>query len=504
MRKFLSPIKVGILTVIAVGGLIYALRSVEKGILKGGDNYSVYAILDNVLGIAERSRVVMAGIEIGYIESIELLDARARVNLRILKSVPLYRDATIAKISESMLGDKLIDISPGKDTLHPLPDGGQIVNIFEEKDFTALFRDMGDITQDIRSVTQSLRKTFGEIDRDGSLGAVMRRTTEISENVAELTASLNESFKRGSHNIEQILEDVAGVTAGTRRQYQEILTNIKDVTADMKTLLTNLNNIVGRGEEDWKESVGGVKETIQRINQTLENMDNITRKVNEGQGTLGRLVNDDRVLAKAEGVLDDASSFTNKLARLQTVIDLRTEYHVSQNAAKNYLALKLIPKSDKYYMVEVIDDPRGAVEVVETCQDPENCDPENRDKSVTIKDDFKFSIQFAKRFSWLGLRFGIIEGSGGLGMNWYMLNDDLEFKFDLFQFGKNEYGISSRPRLKAMLMYQPHWLANHIYFAAGGDDFFNKETFDYFFGAGLNFNDEDLKAIFTAAGVPSL
>jgi phospholipid/cholesterol/gamma-HCH transport system substrate-binding protein len=503
MRKFLTPLKVGILTIVAVGAFVWALRSVEQGVL-GGDTYMVYAIFDDVLGVAKRSRVVMAGIEVGYIDSIELSGARARLNIRIRSDVQLYKDAAIAKISESLLGDKLIDLAPGKDVENPIPDGGQIVNIYEERDFSDLFRKLDMITGDIRVVTHSLANTIGDFDREDSLGGVMRRMTEISKNVAELTESVNESFQRGSGKVQRILDDIALVTAGTKNRYQEILDGVHAVTTDMRTLLANLNDIVGRGETDWKDSVGGMKDSLEKANRTLENLDNITRKINEGQGTLGRLVNDDKVLDKAEGVLDDASTFTSKLARLQTIIDLRSEYHVRQNAAKNYLALKLVPKSDKYYMIELIDDPRGSVEVVETCDNPPCEADSDWNSTVTRKDEFKFSIQFAKRYYWLGLRFGIIEDTGGLGMNLYFLHDDLEFRFDVFQFGKNEFGQDSLPRLRAMVMYRPTWLATHLYLAAGGDDFFNEDTFDYFFGAGIHFNDEDLKAIFTATGTPNL
>ena len=506
MRKFFTPLKVGILTIIAVGAFVFALRSVEQGVL-GGDTYLVYAIFDDVLGVAKRSRVVMAGIEVGYIDSIELSGARARLNIRIRSDVQLYKDAAIAKVSESLLGDKLIDLSPGKDIENPIPDGGQIVNVYEERDFSDLFRKLDMITEDIRVVTHSLADTIGDFDREDSLGGVMKRMTEISRNVAELTESVNESFQRGSTKVQRILDDIAVVTGGTKTRYQEILDGVHAVTTDMRTLLANLNDIVGRGETDWKDSVGGVKDSLEKANRTLDNLDNITRKINEGQGTLGRLVNDDKVLDKAEGVLDDASTITSKLARLQTIIDLRSEYHVRQNAAKNYLALKLVPKSDKYYMIELIDDPRGSVEVIDRtiCGEDPNAPEQCRDEQeTTVKDEFKFSIQFAKRFYWLGLRFGIMEGTGGLGMNWYFLNDDLEFRFDVFQFGKNEYGDYANPRLKAMVMYRPTWLAHHLYLAAGGDDFFNQKTFDYFFGAGIHFDDEDLKAIFTAVGTPNL
>jgi phospholipid/cholesterol/gamma-HCH transport system substrate-binding protein len=503
MKKLLTPLKVGLLTVAAIAGFVYSMRMVQEGSMGAGDTYSAYAVMDNVLGIAKRSRVVMAGIEIGFIESIELEGAKARVNLRIRKGVPLYRDALIAKISESILGDKLLDLAPGKEMDHPLPDGGRIVNVYEEKDFTEIYRQLDQITDNIRGVTESLNKTIGQLDTDDSLGGVMRRMVKISENVAMLTERVNQAFQEGSGKVQQILDDVAGVTAGTRGRYAQILDNIRDVSGDLKTLVAHLNDVVGRGGEDWKESVGSVKDTLARASRSLENLDNITKKIDEGKGTLGRLVNDDKVLTKAEGVLDDASSFTSKMARLQTIIDLRSEYHVRQNAAKNYLALKLAPKSDKYYLIEVIDDPRGSVSVEEKCGDA-TCTAPNRTKSVTIKDEFKFSLQFAKRYYWLGLRFGIIEGTGGVGMNGYFFKDDLEFKLDVFQFGKNEYGVGAKPRVKAMVMYRPTWLANHLYIAGGGDDFFNgKEVFDYFIGAGISFDDQDLKSIFMTTGVPN-
>ncbi len=509
MKKLLTPVKVGVLAMLAVAGFFYAIHSVQQGSLGSSDTYRVYAMLDDVLGVAKRSRVVMAGIEVGYIESVELAGSKAKLNLRIDKDVSLYRDAALSKISESLLGDKLITLSSGHDKAHPLRDGGEIKNVIEEAGMTGVFRKLDDITGDIREVTLSLKNMLGGMERDDSLGGIMRRMNDIADNVAELTRQVNATLVRGSGKIEQILGDVAGVTSGTRERYKEILDDIQAVSADVRKLVASLNDIVGQGGEDWKESVGGVKETLQKANRSLENLDQITRKINEGQGTLGRLVNDDKVLDKAEGVLDDVSTFTSRLARLRTEIDLHTEFYmrdVRQNYIKNYLSLKLIPKSDKYYLIELIDDPLGSVDVVNTCTTKDDgsttCEEE-----TTTRHEFKFSVQFAKRYYWLGLRFGIIENTGGLGANLYFLDDDLEFKLDLFQFGKDYYGDTRTwPRLKALVVYRPTWLVSHVYLAAGGDDFFsintNNDTFDYFFGAGLYFEDEDLKAIFTTIGTP--
>ena len=511
MKKLLTPVKVGVLVTVGLVGFFYAVHSIQQGSFGSTDTYGVYAMLDNVLGVAKRSRVVMAGIEVGYIDSVALDGGRAKLNLRIDKNVQLYKDASLSKISESLLGDKLITLSSGHDTAHPLGDGGQIKKVVEEADMSQIFQQLHVITTDIQEVTGSIKSLLGDMERDDSVGGVMKRMNEIADNVAELTKQVNQTVIRGSDKIEQILSDVAGVTSGTRERYKEILDNVQVVSADVRRLVNNLNDIVGQGEEEFKESVGGFKETLTKANRSLENLDHITRKINEGQGTIGRLINDDKLLDKAEGVLDDASTITSRLARLRTEIDLRSEFHVRQGTLKNYLALKLVPKTDKYYMLEVIDDPRGSVEVSSFCKTTtsDGSPPvEECTEDVKVTDDFKFSVQFFRRYYFLGLRFGIIENTGGLGANLFAYNDDLELKLDLFQFGKNEYGEDAWPRLRAMLIYRPTWLASHLYIAAGGDDFFNisgstRNTFDYFFGAGIHFDDEDLKAVFTAVGTPS-
>lgn len=363
MKKFITPIKVGILTILAIIGAVYALRTVEEGTF-GSNAYKVHAVISDAIGISKRSRVLMAGIEIGYIESIVLSDGHAQLNLRIRKNVKLYRDATLSKISESLLGDKLIVITAGTDTAHPLGDGDELTNTYVEKGFSELFRDLPGITHDIGKLTAELSKTFEDINRNGAPQHVMERMVEISDSVARLSAHVDQVFERNSARIEQIVSDVASITGQTRLQYQDILQNVHDASAEAKTLLASLNKLIGGDQGDGKNTAGEIKDILAKAGRSMEQLESITRKIDEGQGTLGRLVNDDKILTKAEGILDDASSITSKLARLQLVIDLRSEFMVRENSAKSYLALKLLPSSDMYYMVELIDDPRGSVDVV--------------------------------------------------------------------------------------------------------------------------------------------
>ncbi|AKJ03705.1 Mammalian cell entry related domain protein [Archangium gephyra] len=55
----------------------------------------------------------------GEVESIKLEGTRARVTVRIRRDIPMFEDATLAKRSESLLGDYLLDLNPGTEMAPP-------------------------------------------------------------------------------------------------------------------------------------------------------------------------------------------------------------------------------------------------------------------------------------------------------------------------------------------------------------------------------------------------
>jgi phospholipid/cholesterol/gamma-HCH transport system substrate-binding protein len=217
-----------------------------------------------------------------------------------------------------------------------------------------------------------------------------------------------------------------------------------------------------------------------------------------GRGTIGRLVNDDKLIDSLTDVVDESSRFIKKITRLQTIVALRSEYYLGETAVKNYFSLKLQPKPDKYYMLQLIDDPRGRTMFRETVTSTTDStkNPVIREQETITEDRFRFSLQYAKRFYFVTGRIGIIENTGGVGVDVHLLDDDLELSGDIFAFDENV-----NPRVKLWGLYT---FFTHLYVAAGIDDVWNDEETDFFIGAGISFNDDDLKALITTTGAPSL
>jgi phospholipid/cholesterol/gamma-HCH transport system substrate-binding protein len=196
-----------------------------------------------------------------------------------------------------------------------------------------------------------------------------------------------------------------------------------------------------------------------------------------------------------------AGEFVKSLTGLQTIVGLRSEYNVLANSLKTYVAIRLQPSADKYYLIELIDDPRGNRSVTQTVtrtDDPSE-PPVKRTETVEVTDKFRVSFMFAKRLSFATFRFGIKESTGGVGLDLAFFRERLVFNTDLFNFQSNVF-----PRLKlsaAWMFYR------RLYLVAGADDVLNTRARtgagggrDYFIGAMVQFNDKDLKSLLLFAG----
>src|SRR5882724_6704997 len=104
MGQWTAAAKVGLFVLVVGIASFYMYRFVSRTAgTEGG--YRVFAELKDATGLAPQSRVMMAGIAVGTIESIRLDRGMARVDIRMAKDIALHDDATVAKRSASILGE---------------------------------------------------------------------------------------------------------------------------------------------------------------------------------------------------------------------------------------------------------------------------------------------------------------------------------------------------------------------------------------------------------------
>lgn len=515
LENIITPFKVGLLVIAATLGTIFMIVQFTSGVaMNEDDRYQVYAYFDDVTGLAVRSRVVMSGIPVGYIKSIRLENQKARVDIMVDESLELHEGvkkpdgwnkngATVARKQASLIGDYYLELSPGTQG-PPLKDGDQIENVVTAVGPEELMENFNTITKDIQKVTESLAEVFG-----GDKGAA--RIDQMVADLQEVLSTVRVFVETNSDSLGRIVTN-AEMTSAEVRQFAAVGTELMEsMIRDARAVVQEVKFIIGQSSGDLQAGLGTLQGTLSRLqstldslNYSLQNVQDITDKVNEGEGTVGKLINDPSIADRTDRILADAEEYVDSLARLKTIVELRSAYYVKNARFKNTVGLKLQPALDKYYLIQLVDDFRGTTLVVRddvnTTQSGSQ-DPLYRETRVTTTDEFKFSAQLARGWEispsmMLFGRFGIMESSGGLGADLY-LTEGYDFKIatDLFDFGRN-----TNPRFRARATYE---FFEFAYIMGGVDDVFNGDQRDYYFGIGLEFNDEDLKALISTTGVPT-
>ncbi|MBX3189696.1 MAG: MCE family protein [Labilithrix sp.] len=484
MAKVSQAAKIGLFVVVtaAAGYLVFRTVGSQVG---GGKGYVVHAYLKDATGIAKHSRVTIAGIPVGSVEDIRLEKGLARIDVRINQDVKLHQTARLGVRSASLLGENIVILAEG--TGEPdKKDGDEIETMAEARSVEDLKETVGRIADLVEKVAQQLAASVGSEEGGRNMKAILK-------NLADATEAINLTVRENRTVIKETLENIDRITLTGGPELQKILVNVRIITDDVKELLAQQ-----AGKDGQPGELRSTMERINRASQSLESAlghaDNIAARIDRGEGTVGRLTKDETLINEVQGVAEGVNDYVDSLRRLQTIVGLRSDYNFLANTIKSYVEIRLQPREDKYYLIELINDPRGRTSFTQTDVDTTNPnDPAHyRTVTTTTTDAFRFTIQFARRLGPFTGRFGIKESTGGIGVDTHLLSNRFEIVQDLFGFGEE-----IRPRYRLWVGYE---FIHRLWLIGGVDHIFLPNRRDYFLGLQLRFTDEDLKTILPFSG----
>jgi len=113
----LIEIAVGFFVLAGIASLVMLAFKVSglRDVYNSEQGYQVYALFDNIGNLKARSRVTIAGVNVGRVKSIELDETnyRARVDLFIKNSVQIPTDSGASILTAGLIGDNYIALEPG-------------------------------------------------------------------------------------------------------------------------------------------------------------------------------------------------------------------------------------------------------------------------------------------------------------------------------------------------------------------------------------------------------
>jgi phospholipid/cholesterol/gamma-HCH transport system substrate-binding protein len=473
---------------------------------------------------------------VGQVDRIELdqATARAKVWLKIKQEYPLHRNATITKRSESILGDFLLDLTPGTPDQPLLKDGDELRNVIKQPGMGEVFNQLSKIAGDIGAVTENMRKVLGGDQGENNLRTIVENLTRITEGIQGIIDRSQSRVDAILGNVQSFTGNLREIGTGGEQDVLAILRNTREATAEARDILKTIGNVVGSQDTgELKRSVGSIRSSMDKLDASLANVKEITEKINRGEGTVGRLINDDKLARNLEKTTSSLNDLFGAVGQLKIEIQYRNEFLLgctgvtgcdrrtqpaTGNAlvdysynpwSKNYFSIRIIPKPDRWYGFELVDDPRGLVKRVQvqnTLLDPPGPNQffPNSYTQITTERTLKFSAYLAKRYGPISGRFGILENTGGFGLKLHLLNDALVLSGDIFEFANP---LKLHPRIK---VYADYRFLDHLFVTVGADDIANPRALDtetptrvvsgkdFFVGAGFYFTDDDIKLLLGA------
>jgi phospholipid/cholesterol/gamma-HCH transport system substrate-binding protein len=444
--------KVGLMVLIVSGIIAGMSLKASQDTTYLGSSRGAWFYIDDASGLVKNSGVRMAGIQVGIIKDIKLQNGQARVEMVLQGDVPVTKSARIEIRPNGILGDKHVEIIAGDPRDPPLRNDEQIIVVDDRASVDRLISEVSKITKSLSTVAENIKEAT-EGDNEKPLGKII-------------------------NNIEKLTGDLSSLVASKKGELGDIVDNLKETT-------DTINDLINDDTDDgfkaaWKDAL----HSLRRIDTSLKNIEEITGKVNRGEGTLGKLVNDETTVEELNTTISSINNLLDAGNKLSTGIDFHTNYLTSSASSISFLSLIVQPGLDRYYEIGIVDDPAGVVQrTVDKVS--VNGAMTTTTEEKRFEDQVTFNVEFAKNFYDWTLRGGIIESSGGFGIDYHGLSKRLKLSVEAFDF--------TELYLRASATYS---IFNGIYVSAGGEDLASKNgSASGFVGAGISLTNDDLKLL---------
>lgn len=320
-----AQLRVGLLILFA-GGIIIATiltLSGDTGLFK--NIITIRTKLPQVDGLRAGTEVRLAGVYVGQVSEVKLLPVAQddkdkkkfqsveivmQIN-KLIDGVPaqerIRKDSTVKLGAIGLLGDKVIDITPGTKSSEPIQEN-ELIQGNQDASLPQVVSGASNILQDIEQLSNQVKEIAENINQGkGNLGLVIKddKLYNNANNTVLESQKLVEKIRTGNGTVGKLLND------------PQLYDQIQSTTKKVDTLIADIS--AGRG------TIGKLAtndELYTRTNNILEKLDTIASKLEEtankadnGKGTVGQLLNNDSLYRETENTISNLNKLTTRLEK---------------------------------------------------------------------------------------------------------------------------------------------------------------------------------------------
>ena len=506
-----TEFKVGLFTLGAAVVIGYMFLFLNPKMFESSSMKTYYTVMKNAGGLVPNNHVRTNGVLVGKVNTVKLEDTATKVTFEVSADIKIPKGSTIELKSKGFFGDIYMEIVRTDGSGEPIESGGLVPYKADAMDMGEVMSLVGDIAKDVKKVTVSLANAMGDDKGQKRVEEIVINIQEFTKSVKEILAENRGDVRALVSNLEKTSETLRNVIGNNEADLNSIVKNVRATSQDLKEFAANLREVLNdENKQKVDRILASFDESMVDVKGATKNIRLISDKIEKGEGTLGKLINDDAALNDIQGAIKDLREVLAPVTKLQLIVDYHGEVRRDETT-QHYFNVQFQTRPDRYYLVGFTDKQN---QVIETNNETLESEPATDDRPAhtktreTIKTEnaIRFNLQFSKRWYNIAGRFGLFESTGGLASDMYLFSDRLRFSVEAFDWKTKDNPYRRVAHLKS---YASLTFFNHLYALGGVDDFTRLDPktgekdpkTNYFLGAGMSFNDQDLKAVFGAAAL---
>jgi len=264
-------VKIGIFAVVI---LVCAWAGIR--FLSGMDVFSrnkvYYAYYDQVNGVQTATPVMMRGVKVGQVSAISLDPTKeegVRLSLSIQRKYDIPDDSRALIYSNGFLGNKAIELVMGSSSQY-LASGDEIDAEHDRDLMSMAGSEFEDIKKRLFDLTDGLKRTLDNVN--GLLEANEKHFNGVMTHLDSMTGSMDDVLTGRKRELNEIVDNLAAFSAALGRNSSKI-----------DSTLMNVNTVAGQFAD--ADIAGSLKTTLSKLDAVLA-------KIDSGDGTVAKLLND--------------------------------------------------------------------------------------------------------------------------------------------------------------------------------------------------------------------
>ena len=250
------------------------------------ERYKYGVLFPNVGALGVGDPVTVLGVKKGTVESIILSGGDVLVTFNLTTDVKLKKDAKFTVMNIGLMGERFVDVSPGHSP--ELLDLSKPVEGFYDTGIPEVMGMAGQMLDEIRRLVAHLEGIFG---------------TEWSQ----------ESFRKTIKDLRKLSGDLVTLLDRNKDKLEKTATDLSYTSSELKVLVERNKEKLQSSVDNFTSSSARLDTITTTLSSLSVSLKNLTQKIESGQGTFGKLVNDSTLY-------NDLRKTTNNLDELVTDI----------------------------------------------------------------------------------------------------------------------------------------------------------------------------------------